>query len=318
MQGILNRRYLRVKAFQALYAYDAKNDNQRVGEKHMLDSIGEIEELYLYMLSLITELSEAARRNIEQNRAKRLPTESDLNPNLKFVNNRVIHLLENNRDFLRRQEKNQVNWSMESDNIWKLWKKIRETDDYQSYLNSGEDSFEEDRKFVVLLFTKYLAEFEVFHSYLEDKSMYWYDDLSLVCVNIVKTLDSLKPSMGEDDIILQPLFKAEQEDLQFVRDLFNRTVENDMDFEDMIDENTKNWELDRIARLDIIIMKMAVCEFLHFPSIPVKVTMNEYIEMAKNYSTPNSRMFVNGVLDKMLARLNKESKIQKSGRGLLD
>ena len=318
MQGILNRRYLRVKAFQALYAYDAKNDNQKIGEKHMLDSVQEIEALYLYMLDLITQIAEMARRNVEQNKSKRLPTEDDLNPNLKFLNNSAIRQLENNRDFLRRAEKNQVNWSAERDTIWNLWRTIRESEMYVKYMTSGEDSFEEDRKFVINLFVKYLAEFEVFHSYLEDQSIYWYDDLSLVCVNVVKTLEGMKEGKGEDDIILQPLFKAEQEDLKFVSDLLKRTIDNDMDFEDMIDENTKNWELDRIARLDIIIMKMAICEFLHFPSIPVKVTMNEYIEMAKNYSTPNSRMFVNGVLDKMLAKLKKENKIQKTGRGLVD
>ncbi len=317
-QGILNRRYLRVKVFQALYAYESSNADLTVGEKNMLKSINDIHELYLYMLVLVTDVADMARRQVETNKEKRLPTEEDLNPNLKFVENQVIAAIENNEEIKKLVESKKISWAIESDNVKKLWRLVRDSDEYIEYMANPKRSFQEDKQFVITIFKKYIAEYEVLHDFLEDRSIYWYDDLSLVCVNIVKMLNGLKADTPEYKSILPPLFKDKEDDIQFVKDLFRKTIQHNAELGDMIDQNTSNWELERIAILDVMLMKMALCEVLYFRNIPVKVSLNEYIELSKNYSTPNSSNFINGVLDKLSIQLKNEGRIMKTGRGLMN
>jgi len=317
MQGLINRRYLRVKAFQALYAFDAANRDQEVGEKNMLKSIDHVYALYLYMIDLILAVGEMAERQVDQNRAKRLATEEDLNPNMRFVENEVLGILKNNEELSRMLEKHKINWSVESDNVKKLWKKIQESEAYQDYMALDEANFQADKTTIIQLFKEHMAEDEVLHDYLEDKSIYWYSDLSLACTNVVKTLNTIKATSTPATHILLPLFKEQKEDSSFVKNLFHRSIQHAEDIDIMIDKHTKNWEVDRIARLDILMLRMAVCELLFFNEVPVKVTMNEYIELAKDYSTPNSKLFINGVLDKIVAQLKSEDRIAKTGRGLL-
>lgn len=318
MQGILNRRYLRVKAFQAFYAYQASDKDLAIAEKNMLKSVNEIYDLYLFMLELIVDVRQMALRNIEQNREKRLPTQEDLNPNMKFVENEVIMLIEENIEYKSLVEKKKISWAIESDNVKKLWRKIKESEDYKSYMADENRSFQQDKEFVILLFKNYMAEFEVLHSYLEDRSIYWHDDLSLVCINIVKMINHIKSKATIHSTILLPLFKDKEDDIKFVKELLRKAIIHNENLSKHIDEHTKNWEVERIARLDVLLMKMALTELLYFPTIPVKVTLNEYIELAKNYSTPNSRVFINGVLDNMSNSLRNDGKMNKSGRGLIE
>jgi len=318
MQGILNRRYLRVKVFQALYAYESSNTDLTVGEKNMLKSINDIQELYLYMLVLITDVAEMARRQIETNKEKRLPTPEDLNPNLKFVENQVIAALESNEEIQKLVGAKKISWAIESDNVKKLWRLVRDSDEYVEYMANPQRSFQEDKQFVIAIFKKYIAEYEVLHDFLEDRSMYWYDDLSLVCINIVKFLNGLKADLPPHKHILPELFKDKEDDIKFVKELYRKTIQHNEELSAMIDENTSNWELERIAVLDVMLMKMALCEVLHFRNIPLKVSLNEYIELSKNYSTPNSSNFINGVLDKLTIQLKADGKIVKTGRGLMN
>jgi N utilization substance protein B len=317
-EGMINRRYLRVKGLQAIYAFESDNADMSVGEKNMITSINKIYDLYLYVLELTNEVVEKARRNIEQNKEKRLATDEDLNPNLKFVNNHIVQLLENNFVFRDEVEKKKINWSLESDNIKKLWRQIRESDEYIEYMEKPGQSFEEDQEFMIKIFKRYIASFEVIHDFFEDKSIYWTDDLALVILNVIKTFKNMTPEMGENSNFLLPLFKDRDDDLKFVKDLFNRTIVNKDSLSDRIRNNTTNWELERIAKLDVVLMRMALCELLYFPIIPVKVTFNEYIELAKDYSTPKSKVFINGVLDKLVAKLKKSGEISKTGRGLIE
>ena len=319
MQGILNRRYLRVKAFQALYAHHSgENLDLAISEKNMMKSVGEIHDLFLYMLQLIIDVKDIAERNVEQNKEKRLPTFEDLNPNMRFINNKVITIIEQNEGVKKLIEQKKISWAIESDNVKKLWKVIKDSDEYKAYMESSDETFQCDKEFVITIFKSYIAEFEVLHSFLEDRSIYWYDDLSLVCINVVKLLNHLKAKSELSSTILLPLYKDREDDEKFVRDLLRKTVLNDEELTKQIENNTKNWEVDRIARLDILLMKMAISELMYFPSIPVKVTLNEYIELAKNYSTPNSRVFINGVLDKMVIKMKKEGTFVKTGRGLIE
>tara|TARA_Y100000768_G_scaffold363152_1_gene322559 strand:+ start:121 stop:1077 length:957 start_codon:yes stop_codon:yes gene_type:complete len=318
MYGILNRRYLRVKVFQAIYAYSQSNNDLIVGEKNMLKSINEIYDLFLYEVQLILDVVEMARRNIEQNREKRLPTPEDLNPNMKFVENQVISMLENNEVFTREVEKRKISWGIESDNVKKLWRAIRECDEYLNYMNNPERSFKEDKELIVKLYKNYIVGFEALHHFLEDRSIYWMDDLTVVSINVAKTINHMKYSEDTTRNLLPSLFKDREDDVQFVKELYRKTILNDEELSQHIEEKTKNWEVDRIVRLDVILMKMALAEFLYFKTIPVKVSMNEYIELAKSYSTPNSKNFINGILDKLVADLKSKGIIQKVGRGLIE
>jgi len=318
MQGILNRRYLRVKVFQALYAYHQSNKELDVVEKHMLKSINQSFDLLLYELALILEVVEMARRNMEQNKGKQLPTDADLNPNLRFVNNKLIAILESNEQLSRAFDRRKINWAMESDNVKKLWRKIRESKQYLAYMESSDDSFEADKNIVVQLFKLHIAEYEPLHHYLEDQSIYWLDDLRIICANVVKLIEEIPANSTPVAEILPSLYKDEADDIRFVKDLLRKSVMQDEDYAKYIEQKTVNWEVDRIVKLDVILMKMALVELLDMPSIPVKVTLNEYIELAKNYSTPNSKNFINGILDKLVAEFKSNGKLRKTGRGLIE
>lgn len=316
--GILNRRYLRVKVFQALYAYESSNADLTIGEKNMLKSINDIQDLYLYMLLLLTDMVEMARRQIETNKVKRLPTPEDLNPNLKFVENKVAEIIDSNVEIQKLIETKKISWAVESDNVKKLWRLVRDSDEYIEYMANPERSFQEDKQFLITIFKNYVAEYEVLHDFLEDRSMYWHDDLALVAVNIVKFLNTLKQDDDTNRSILPTLYKDKEDDVKFIKELFKKTITHEEELSKLIDENTSNWELERIAKLDVLLMKMALTEVLYFRNIPVKVSLNEYIELSKNYSTPNSATFVNGVLDKLIQKLKADNKILKTGRGLMN
>ncbi len=318
MQGILNRRYLRVKVFQALYAYHQSNKELDVVEKNMLKSINQSFDLLLYELALILEVVEMARRNMEQNKGKQLPTDADLNPNLRFVNNKLIAILESNEQLSRAFDRRKINWAMESDNVKKLWRKIRDSKQYLAYMESSENSFEADKNVIVQLFKLHIAEYEPLHHYLEDQSIYWLDDLRIICANVVKLIEEIPANSTPVAEILPSLYKDEADDIRFVKDLLRKSVLKDEDYAKYIEDKTVNWEVDRIVKLDVILMKMALVELLDMPSIPVKVTLNEYIELAKNYSTPNSKNFINGILDKLVAEFKSNGKLVKTGRGLIE
>lgn len=316
---MLNRRFLRIKVLQALYAFFQSDRTEiTAGEKEMLKSINKIFDLYLYMLVLITDVSEHARRNIEQNKEKRLPTDEDLNPNTKFIDNRVIAQIENNFEFKKQIDARKISWQVEWDNVRKLWRRIREGEEYRAYMDSPTSSFEEDKNFVLTIFRNYIGVDDVMHAFLEDRSIYWADDLTLVALNIIKTIQNTKEDMPQHGRVLSPLFKDKEDDLMFVKELFRKTISFNDSYSELIAEKTRNWEVDRIALIDVILMKMALCEFEHFSSIPVKVSLNEYIELAKNYSTTKSKVFINGVLDKLVMDLKNNGRVVKRGRGLIE
>lgn len=319
---MLNRRQLRIKTLQALYAFQQSHNNSiAVGEKELTHSIDRVFDLYFYMLSLLVEVKAVAERKIEEAKNKHLPTERDLNPNTKFINNLVLNTIEGNIQYIDNVESRKSNWSDQIDYVRSLFKRFSESECYINYMNTEENNLKEDKDLVTDLFSEFIFDSEDIESILEEKSIYWASDLDLVGSFILKTVSMMKKTATEATPLLKNVSFRNGivfEDREFVVDLFRKSINYDKDFEELIKKQTKNWEMDRIALLDMLLMKMALCEIMYFNSIPVKVTLNEYIELSKYFSTPKSRVFINGILDKIIVILKETDRIKKTGRGLID
>lgn len=309
---MLNRRFLRIKVMQALYAYfQHEKADAKAFEKELFRNLDKIYELYLYILALLVDLRHVSMIKIDERRNKRLPDQSDLNPNLRFVDNLLLKAMAESKELQAQLEKRRISWQNDMDLVRKLYTEIRNSALYKSYLESPSTSVKEEREFVLALVQDYLSENEVLHSHFEEKNIHWSDDSFVAFNSVVRNLEAF-----EGRFELQALLKDEQDDLDFMSALFNKTILYKAQFEELIGKHTKNWELERIASMDMLLMEMALAEILYIPNVPVKASLNEYIDISKEYSTPNSKIFVNGVLDKIVAELRQENKIQKSGRGL--
>lgn len=312
---MLNRRHIRVKVMQSIYALHQKNSDEiEKEEKFLLHSIDSIQDLYLIMLSSLIEIRKKEIVFLETSSKKHLATPEDKKPNRKFVDNAVLQLLEESNSLSIALEKRKIdNWSMDDTYILILLNEIKLSTLYQTYMKNGKSSFEEDKEFVAELFAEIIAPNEKLYEYLEDNKLTWIDDIPMVNTQILK---QLKQITNKDEFRVTKLYK-DQEDQEFVTLLFKKTVLNEVDLAKEYIDKTPNWDAERIAEIDTIILKMAICEFLKFPSIPVKVTINEYLEIAKEYSTPKSSIFINGILDNLVKEFQNEDKIKKSGRGLI-
>ena len=312
---MLNRRHIRVKVMQSIYALHQKNSDEiEKEEKFLLHSIDSIQDLYLIMLSSLIEIRKKEIVFLEASSKKHLSTPEDKKPNRKFVDNAVLQLLEESNSLSIALEKRKIdNWSMDDTYILILLNEIKSSKLYQTYMKNRKSSFEEDKEFVAELFAEIIAPNEKLYEYIEDNKLTWIDDIPLVNTQILK---QLKQITNKDEFRVTKLYK-DQEDQEFVTLLFKKTVLNEVDLAKEYIDKTPNWDAERIAEIDTIILKMAICEFLKFPSIPVKVTINEYLEIAKEYSTPKSSIFINGILDNLVKEFQNEDKIKKSGRGLI-
>ena len=300
---------------QSIYALHQKNsDDIEKEEKFLINSIDNISNLYLIMISSLIELRKKEILFLETSSKKHLATPEERNPNRKFVNNAVLQNLEDSNSISIALEKRKIdNWIMNDDYILILLNEVKQSSLYEKYMLSKTNSFEEDKQFVVDMFTEIIAPNEKLYEYIEDNKLTWIDDIPMVNTQILK---QLKAITQEEEFRVTKLYKDE-EDKEYVSLLFRKTVLNEVDLAKEYIDKTPNWDTERIAELDTIILKMAICEFLKFPSIPVKVTINEYLEIAKEYSTPKSSIFINGILDNLVKEFSKEDKIKKSGRGLL-
>jgi N utilization substance protein B len=314
---MLNRRHIRVKVMQSIYAmHQNSSDNIEKEEKFLFQSIENIQDLYLTMLSTLVEIKSSEEDFIDKSRKKHLATAQDRNPNQKFVNNKVLHLLtENNSLSIALADRKIDNWKHNDDYILILLDAVKSSEVYQDYMQSKVDSFELDRQFVADLFTEVIAPNDKLYDYLEDHKLTWVDDIPLVNTMISKQLKQIQPE-GKDVFFVPKLYK-DIDDKEFVRNLFRKTILNEVELAKEFIDKTPNWDTERIAEVDAIILKMAICEFLKFPSIPVKVTINEYLEIAKEYSTPKSSIFINGILDNLVKEYQKDNRLVKTGRGLM-
>jgi len=311
---MISRRLLRVKALQVLYAYKAtENASLAQVEKELVFSIEKSFDLYHLILMLLSDLAGYAGQRIEIARSKFLPTEEEANPNRRFVENRIISQLNQSQALNDFAGKRKINWNNQEELIRNLYRKMLNWDTYLQYMSNPVDSFDQDKKFISRLVSELIIPDDFLAQVLEEQSIYWNDDLEFIGSMVLKTLSRWKEHSG---LRLLSMYSSE-DDRIFVLDLFRKTIIHSEEYQEMIRHYSENWDYDRLAWMDILIMQMAIAEAIHFPSIPTKVSLNEYIEISKYYSTEKSSYFINGILDKVYTQLRSENKIKKTGRGLI-
>ncbi|HLN96331.1 MAG TPA: transcription antitermination factor NusB [Flavobacterium sp.] len=300
---------------QSIYAmHQNESDDLDAQERFLRNSIDIIQDLYLMLLSALVEIRRAEAEFLEVSSRKHLATAADRNPDRKFVDNRVLRALEESTSLTDALKERKINnWKLNDDYILLLLKEIKQSAIYTDYMERKKSSFADDRSFIIDLYEEVIAPNDKLYDYLEDHKLTWSDDIPVVNTNVVKQLRSMKEGVP---FRVDPLFKDE-DDREFIRDLFRRTVLNETELAKEYLDKTPNWDTDRIAEVDTIILKMGICEFLKFPSIPMKVTINEYVEIAKEYSTPKSSIFINGILDNLAKEFMESDRLNKAGRGLL-
>ena len=309
---MISRRHIRLKVMQSLYTFKSKKDQSILnGEKDMLKHIEDISKLQIVVISFLLFLFRHAQNFFEENKSKFLPTDEDINPNLRFIDNSFYKFFFKNKTHISMYEKYSFFWNdNDHDIIRKIFMEIIKSDLYIKFLNDIEVSDEKDIKFFNNILNDIILNNKILHHILEENSIYWIDDLPFVATIIMGNFKNQKV------IIPKSVFKN-QSDKKFAKDLFKLTIKNDLYYEKIIIEKAKNWDLDRIAIMDQIMIKMAFCEILNMSELPVKVSLNEYIEISKYYSTSKSKMFINGLIDSAIKDFNKQKMINKVGRGLM-
>jgi N utilization substance protein B len=320
---MLTRRYLRIKVLQQLYEVSRKQETiLNTEEKKLIQRVHDIYNLYIHQLSFLLKIKDFAEQRIEEGKQKYFPTQEELNPNMKFVRNMFLVQLESNISLQKYIETYRINWAEQQDMIRNFYKKLIDSDLYKNYMAVEPQTYTEDKEFMMLLVFNLLADYESLRSHYESVKMDWVNDYDMALIMMEKTIRFFNKKDGPDKS-LPSLYSAknlpgkENDDQNFVRQLFRLVYRKSKEYEELIVAHTTNWDLDRIALIDILIIKMALAEFLNFPSIPTKVTINEYIELSKLFSTPKSNVFVNGMLDTLMKELTDEGRIKKQGRGLI-
>jgi N utilization substance protein B len=315
---MLNRRHLRVKVLQSLYAYhqsDTKDVKQH--EKNMLHGIDQVFEMYIWMLSLISEVANYAANDAEERANKHLPTAEDLNADRKILSNRFILTLNDNRDYLIALKKYKVEWHFEPELAKSLFTILKNSPEYAEYLAKTDDTIQTDKDIIKFIFKKVILKSSLAEQVFEDMFIFWPVDRDVLQALIAKTFKNFASEDAKQNHLAE-ITGNWTEDREFVVDLFQKTIRFDAPYQELIAAKTQNWEPERIAMMDTLLMKMAITEFVNFTSIPVKVTINEYLEISKEFSTPKSNSFINGILDKILFDLKADNKIKKIGRGLIE
>lgn len=313
---MLTRRHIRVKVLQSIYALN-QNEHPDLSkqERFLLYSLDQMHDLYLLMLQLMVEMRDHAENYLDVSQKKHLATAIEKNPSRIFIENKVLLLLDSNASLEEIVKKKGLNyWAQDTEYIGILFKNLREKDWYEDYLLKENTSFSEDQSFITKVYKEVIAPNEKLYEYLEDKRLTWIDDFPIVNTAIVKMLGKISEK-NVANVLIPALYK-DIEDREFAIQLLQKVVVNEQKLSSEIDGKTPNWDQDRIAELDFIILKMGIAEFLYFPSIPVRASINEYLEISKEYSTPKSSIFVNGILDKLVKEFEISKKLNKIGRGL--
>ena len=319
---MLNRRFLRIKVLQQIYAYHQAEETDRLAaERQLLNHVEDLYGLFIRQLSFWVEVKCFAERRIEENMHKNFPTEEDLNPNRRFVNNRVLNVLEANTDLQRQMEKYKISWVDDrEDFIRSFYNRLREFPEYVEYMNNEVDDFAHDKQLILDVIDNHMAEDDFLFDFYADRNLDYNSDYQMGLFLLWKFINEMDESFNADTL-LPPVYKTDGDedcdDKQFVVKLFRDTLRDADTYQQLVKDHISNWDYDRIALMDKIIIFMALTEFCQFHDIPVKVTINEYIEISKFFSTPDSRRFVNGILDKLAAELTADGKLVKTGRGRL-
>lgn len=308
---MINRILIRIKVLQIVYSYYQNDKTElKVAENELLFSLRKSYDLYMYFLLLIVEVTNLQKRLIETRKNKYMPTEAELNPNTRLINNRLAAQIAGNETLQKYVSEQGISWDNDEDFIKMVLDLILASDIYANYIQDENDSYETDKEFWRVIFKKLISSNESIDEYLQDKSIYWNDDIAIVETFLIKTIKQFDENKGNKQPLL-PMFK-DAEDREFAIKLFRQTLLKGVDYKARINNHMKNWETERIANMDLIIMQVALAEILNFQNIPVSVSLNEYIDIAKYYSTPKSGNFINGILDSVVAELKKENLLLKN------
>ncbi len=314
---MLSRRHLRVKVMQALYAhFQSESPDLYKTEKDLFSSLDKLYELYLYKILFLLELADVDRTYAMDSQLKHRPDANDLISKGRFFDNRIISAITDDTLFAKLIKDKKISWQKDIDQVKKVFKEFRNTPEYLEHINISDRTVAQEKDFLIWVYKKFLSDNELLEAHFEDKSIFWSEDQKFIDTMVIKTIKAIKE--GQTGTVLMAQFRDPEDDVDFCRDLLRGTIRNDKDFETEIAEKTKNWEVERIALMDIILLKMSLSEILNFSAIPVKVSINEYIDISKDYSTPKSRVFINGVLDKLVTDRKNKGDIKKSGRGLME
>jgi N utilization substance protein B len=286
-------------------------------EKGLLQSIDKVYEMYIWMLSFISEIVNYAANDAEERANKHLPTAEDLKPNLKILSNRFIQSLGQNKEYLEALKKYKIAWDFDPELVKSQFTILKNSNEYKEYLEKTDDTLHSDKDIIKFIFKKVILKSSLAEQVFEDRFIFWPVDKDVLQALIAKTFKNF----SNDEYAKNKLAEVTgnwAEDRDFIVDLFQQSVRYDAEYQEMINKKTQNWEPERIAMMDTLLMKMAITEFINFTSVPVKVTINEYLEISKEFSTPKSNSFINGILDKILFELKGQNKIKKIGRGLIE
>lgn len=307
---MINRNLIRIRVVQVIYSwYQNTNKDLRDAEKELMFGLQKSYDLYYYLLLLMVELTRAYENRVEAKRNKFLPSEEDLNPNMNLANNRFILQLEANRRMRKQLAERPLSWTDNESFVKNLLDKIMESETYQAYARIDSPTYEQDREFWRKAFKQFIYVYEELDDLLEDECIYWNDDVEIVQSFVMKTIKRFSEESGPDQPLL-PMFRDE-EDKEFALKLLHDTILNEKKYRTLIEKHTEKWDFDRIAFMDLVIMQVALSEIFTFDSIPTSVSLNEYIEIAKAYSTPKSSTFINGILDAVVQETKLENRIFK-------
>ncbi|MBP1616436.1 MAG: transcription antitermination factor NusB [Bacteroidetes bacterium] len=308
---MINRALIRIRVAQIVYAYFQNDDsNVKNAENNLVFSLEKSYELYFYLLSLLVEVTKIYQKRITQRKNRFLPTKEDINPDLKFAQNRFVSLISKSQLFIEFVDAHDLSWEEHENYLKNLLDRILQSQTYKDYIDNPENDFHSDRDFWRKIFKQIICEDEELNDLLEDQSLYWNDDVEIVESFVLKTIKRTTPELADDELFL-PIFK-DQDDLDYAKKLLATTLRNQVELREIISKHTQNWESERVALMDMVVMQIAITELLHFPSIPVNVTLNEYIDIVKAYSTNKSAGFINGILDAIVQELKKEGKLIKA------
>ncbi len=314
---MFNRRQLRIKVLQTLYAlHSDKAGSVEDAHKHLMSAVQKTYDLYLTLLLLIAEMQDAAIERIEAGRMRKQPSHEDLHPNTKFVNNKPLRVVIKSKALAKEAANRSLGWANDQDMVKRLFKSLVASEEYVAYMENEERGFQHDRESLNRMFRKHLINDESLQEWIEEQSILWSDDLDLASSIVLKTIKTI--SEDSEDLVLSEMWKEEGDDKDFLEQLFSRTLALSNEHDKAIEDAAANWDLERIATIDLILLRMALAEARSFESVPLKVTINEYIDLAKFYSTEKSGAFVNGVLDKLFGSMREDGRIVKTGRGLIE
>ena len=307
---MINRVLIRIKVLQIVYAFYQKgSDDLKVAENELLLSLRRSYDLYHYFLLLIVDITRTYERMIETKRNKYRPTDEERNPDMRLLNNRLAEQIAGNECLLKYCTEHGISWADEQSFVKKILELILESETYADYIKSEDDSYESDKEFWRLVFKRIISNNEFIEDYLEERSIYWNEDVDIIESFVIKSIKRFSKNEGNHQELI-PMFNSD-DDYDYVIKLFRQTLLNGDKYRERINKHTQNWESERVANMDMVIMQVALAEILNFPTIPVSVTLNEYIDAAKYYSTPKSSTFINGILDSIVEELKEEKLLLK-------